>query len=418
MPSRLLPLTLLLTPVFLLLHGCSSNEYKVLGKNTNSPACAIHSAICVETHIFQPAHYEKDEMLITYGSGQPGEVADEVLRKYRLRAKRRDSLESIGTKMVTAATNGQDPYDLVQAIKQQEKAVDASTNNFYVTTAISRAGSRRDYPLGLTGAQLARELTNGGEGVVIGMIDTPVDMQHNDTLGAAIERHDLIPPGNILNRLHGTEVAGILVSNNRRIGIAPKAKVIAISAFSSDPDNPERHRSNSGLIARALEYAIRQDVDILNLSFAGGSDPIVDKLIKAALERGIIVVAAAGNGGPKAEPAYPAALGLPGLLAVTAVDKQETVFRKANRGNYIDVAAPGVNILTTAPGNTFHVSSGTSLATAHVSGILALLLSHNPDFDVELLTRTAIDLGQQGRDDAYGHGLVNVQAVLQNLGIQ
>ena len=107
---------------------------------------------------------------------------------------------------------------------------------------------------------------------------------------------------------------------------------------------------------------MREGVQVLNLSFAGGADPIVDKLVQAAIQKGIIVVASAGNGGPGAQPAYPAAL--PGVIAVTAVDKGESVFKRANRGDYIDLSAPGVGILTTAPRGAYQVSSGTSLATA------------------------------------------------------
>ncbi len=137
---------------------------------------------------------------------------------------------------------------------------------------------------------------------------------------------------------------------------------------------------------------------------------LVDKLVQAAIQKGIIVVASAGNGGPGAQPAYPAAL--PGVIAVTAVDKGESMFSRANRGDYIDLAAPGVGILTTAPRGAFHVSSGTSLATAHVTGVIALLKSLNPGFNPESLNHTATDLGNPGRDSDYGYGLINTVRAL------
>jgi subtilisin family serine protease len=369
---------------------------------------------CIETHTFRPVDYEKNEMLLTYDSSKPGEAADDILKKYRLRAKRSDKLDSIKTTMITAATNGQDPYDVVHAIKLHETDVDAATSNFYATANIPETGPA-GYPLGMTGVSTARSHTDG-KGVVIGMIDTPVDMTYGDSLNASIERIDLVRPGDEQNRLHGTEVAGVLVSQNPRIGIAPEAKLLAISAFTSNPNNPGEHRSNSGLIARALEMAIREKVDVLNLSFAGKSDPIVDKLINAAMQQGIVVVASAGNGGPNAQPAYPAAI--PGVVAVTAVDKGEKVFQQANRGDYIDLAAPGVSILTTAPRGSFHVSSGTSLATAHASGVIALLMSLNRQgFSPALLDKTAIDLGAPGRDPDYGYGLVSAERAIGAIGV-
>lgn len=389
--------------------GCSSTsvEYKPIAKTTDNEACYISSQICVETHIFRKIDYEKDEMLLSYDSHKSDEVADEVLKKYKLRAKRSDELASINTTLITAATNGQDPYSLARAIKKNEKDVDAQTSNFYTTSA-APVGVMSLYPLGLTGIGAARQHTSGG-GVVIGMIDTPIDINH-DSLRSSIQRIELVPAGDERNRLHGTEVAGVMISHNPRIGIAPDASLIAVSAFSTNPQNPNERRSNSGLVARALEIAMRNHVNVLNLSFAGKSDPVVDRLVEAAVRQGITVVASAGNGGPGAAPAYPAAL--PGVIAVTAVDKGEHVFNSANRGSYIDLAAPGVGILTTAPRGAFHVSSGTSLATAHVSGAIALLKSLDPAFTPELLNRTAIDLGPPGRDNDYGYGLISIERAI------
>lgn len=412
LPTRWAYLLLLLS--LLSISGCSTPpEYKIIGKTTNSTTCQVSAALCIESHVFRAVDYEKDEMLITYDSSKPAEVADDILKKYRLRAKRSDSLDSVKTTMITAATNGQDPMDLVAAIKKQEKEVDASTSNFYTTANV---GNNDLYPMNMTGVAAARNRTgNSGAGVTIGMIDTPVDMTYNDSLQASIERIDLVAPGDERNRLHGTEVAGVLVSRNPRIGIAPQARLVAISAFSTNPANPDQRRSNSGLVARALEIAMDQGVDVLNLSFAGKSDPLVDKLVQAAVQRGIVVVASAGNEGPGAQPSYPAAL--PGVVAVTAVDRGEQVFGRANRGDYISLAAPGVGILTTAPRGSFQVSSGTSLATAHVSGVAALLMSANrAQFNPNVLNNTAIDLGRPGRDSDYGYGLVNVERALTSLG--
>ncbi|MEZ5454200.1 MAG: S8 family serine peptidase, partial [Thiothrix sp.] len=385
--------------------------YKVIGKTVQNEVCQINHQACIETHVFEVIDYEKNELLITYDSNTPTEAADDVLRKYKLRAKRTDDLGSIKTTMITAATNGQDPKDLQKVIKKNEKDVDAHLNNYYTTVA-APAGVIGAYPLGLTGIGAARQHVSG-RGITIGMIDTPIDIDH-ESLRSAIDRVDLVPPGDERNRLHGTEVAGIMISRNPRIGIAPEAKLVAVSAFSTSPQNPDERRSNSGLVARALEIVMKKGVNVLNLSFAGKPDPVVDQLVQAAVQRGITVVASAGNNGPGAPPAYPAAL--PGVIAVTAVDKGERLFSGANRGEYIDLAAPGVGILTTAPRGAFHVSSGTSLATAHVSGAIALLKSLNPGFTPDVFNRTAIDLGTPGRDNDYGYGLININRAMGIIG--
>lgn len=403
---------------FVLFLGCAipaavhAVEYKAIGTTERNPACAISPDICVSTHVFRKVDYETDEMLLTYDDSKPSDIADAVLKKYKLRAKHSDNLTSIKKTMVTAATNGQDPFDLVQAIKKSEKEVDASTSNVYRTATLGAAGTE-GYPLNQTGVGVARSRT-GGNGVVIGMIDTPIDIIH-DSFHSPIERVELVPAGDPANRLHGTEVAGVMISRNPRIGVAPDASLLAISAFSVNPANPAERRSNSGLVARALEIAMAKQVDVLNLSFAGGQDPIVDQLVQKAMQQGIVVVASAGNGGPGALPAYPAAI--PGVIAVTAVDQGENLFGAANRGDYIDLSAPGVGILTTAPGGAFHVSSGTSLATAHASGVIALLMSlGRQDFKSDLLNRTAVDLGRPGHDSEYGYGLISVGRALGAIG--
>lgn len=247
------------------------------------------------------------------------------------------------------------------------------------------------------------------------MVDTPIDILHSSLNNSRVQRIELIPAGDRLNQKHGTAIAGVLISQNPRIGIAPEASLYAVSAFSTDSKNANDRTSTAGLIAKAIDFCIQERVDILNLSFTGNSDNLVGRMVEKALSAGIIVVASAGNGGPKADPAYPAAWD--GVLAVTAIDEKESIFGRANRGDYIDLSAPGVNIFTTSPAGTFDMATGTSMATAHVSGIIALLLSlDRSGITTELLTKTAIDLGVAGRDNDYGYGLVNIERVLQALG--
>ena len=123
-----------------------------------------------------------------------------------------------------------------------------------------------------------------------------------------------------------------------------------------------------------------------------------------------LIVAGAGNGGQHARPAFPAAL--PGVMAVTATDPDNGLYRSANRGDYIDLAAPGVDIVTLAPDGSFPSSSGTSWAAAHVSGVAALLRPLMPPWQSPatwcfVLTTSTRDLGTPGKDALFGHGLVD-----------
>jgi len=128
------------------------------------------------------------------------------------------------------------------------------------------------------------------------------------------------------------------------------------------------------------------------------------------------LIAAVGNAGPNSPPLYPAAD--PNVIAVTATDSDDRLFRGANRGNYIAVSAPGVDILAPAPDGTYQLTTGTSVAAAEVSGIAALLLERNPSLTPDqvrkILMDTAKDLGAKGRDRDYGAGLVNALKAVES----
>jgi len=145
------------------------------------------------------------------------------------------------------------------------------------------------------------------------------------------------------------------------------------------------------------------------MSFAGPADPTLRRLVAAAYDKGIVLIAAAGNAGPQSEPLYPAAD--PNVIAVTATDSDDHVFKMANRGRYIAVAAPGVDILALAPGGAYQLTTGTSIAAAHVSGIAALLLERKPSLkpsDIRaVLIATAKTPGPPVPDSDFGAGLVN-----------
>ena len=132
-------------------------------------------------------------------------------------------------------------------------------------------------------------------------------------------------------------------------------------------------------------------------------------MLAAAYDKGIVLIAAAGNAGPKSDPLYPAAD--PNVIAVTATDSDDHLFPMANRGRHIAVAAPGVEIFALAPGNEYVFTTGTSIAAAHVSGIVALLLEHKPSLKPgeirAALTATAQPLGPPRPDSDFGAGLVS-----------
>jgi len=153
---------------------------------------------------------------------------------------------------------------------------------------------------------------------------------------------------------------------------------------------------------------------VINLSFAGPNDPALHRSLAAARKQGIVLVAAAGNAGPKSPPLYPAAD--PDVIAVTATDADDKLFEQSNRGDYVAIAAPGADILVVNGDGGYEALSGTSFSAAEVSGIVALMLQREPDLSPDkardILMATAKDLGPKGRDPLFGAGLADAHGAL------
>ncbi len=254
-----------------------------------------------------------------------------------------------------------------------------------------------------------------GRNIVIAVIDSAVDESHPDLKGAVVQSFDVVGGKDASADFHGTAVAGIIRSRGVVAGVAPQAWIMSVRAFRTN-QGAQPETSTEHLLA-AVDLAVTKGARVLNMSFVGRRDQQLHEILKVANRRGIILVAAAGNGGPTAAPAYPAAY--PEVIAVTAVDEDDNRYEHANRGRYIAIAAPGVDILAPVQGGKHELVSGTSFATAYVSGIAALLLERNPGIDTaaigKLITAGADDLGPAGRDDDFGAGRVNALKALRSM---
>ena len=354
-------------------------------------------------------NFIKDEILLLYPT-EKGNQINTLTKKYNLKTASKSILGSVKTGILVAKTNGQNPLKLSASINKKEKSVEAATNNIYKPAITS---FRNAYSMSDTGVRAAHKTTKGA-GVTVCMVDTPVDIYHPSLSNAFIETLDLFPfdQSNQESMLHGTSIAGVLVSQNPYIGIAPKAKLYAVGAFKAEKHHPSSLKGASSDIAKAIDACIQHKSDVINLSFTGGKDPLVEKMVKKAIEIGITVVAAAGNGGKWGSTIYPALI--PGVLTATAIDENKKLFNMADKGNFIDYAAPGVDILTIAPEGKYKLGTGTSISSAHVSGVVALLVSQNRNKSISsTLTETALDLGKPGRDSEFGDGLVNASRALE-----
>ncbi|GEM_PF-3215316 len=260
---------------------------------------------------------------------------------------------------------------------------------------------------------LSLQSSCAGRRIHIALLDTGVDIHHEDLNGKKIEMVDFTGEGlgRFLSDIHGTALCGIIAAvpgNGKGImGLAPGAKVHAIKVCKSVSPSAIEATTDSFTLAEGLDYAIQKRVHIINISIGGPRDKIIEKLIRRAISVGITVVAAVGNGGPRAPPSYPAAY--PGVIGVTAVDRDLNLYPHAPRGRFVDIAAPGVDVFSLKPGNRYNFYTGTSFAAAYVTGILALRLAgetKSVSFDPLAFLRAAAFRPPRHPPDEMGAGIL------------
>lgn len=249
-------------------------------------------------------------------------------------------------------------------------------------------------------------LEGGGKGVTLGLIDTALVRKHPALSRANITERDFVESSSARPTAHGTAIASLLVGNERdHRGLIPDAHLVAASVFHAS-SNDSTGATTSALIA-ALDWMSSQGVTVVNMSLAGPPNQVLGAFIDTLSKRGMIIVAAVGNDGPSARPLYPAAFDP--VVAVTAVDKRNNIYRWANQGPQVDFAAWGVKTDVAMPKGGYGEASGTSFAAPIVSAAIAEQVASSGGSSsaaVQALIAKAEDLGAKGRDDTYGYGLV------------
>ncbi|GIJ49692.1 type VII secretion-associated serine protease [Virgisporangium aliadipatigenens] len=255
-----------------------------------------------------------------------------------------------------------------------------------------------------------------GEGVRVAVIDSGVTADHPSLAGAVLAGKDYVDQtndGRCDEAAHGSIVAGVIAGRpvGAFSGIAPKATVLPIRVLrdterTSDATIPQH-------IVEAIVFAADNGADVINMSLVTPDTPALKNAVQYALGRGVVIVAAAGNeGGSKQEgPAFPAAYD--GVIAVAGVDEEGKHVDTSTSGTFVDVAAPGANVLGPTPaggGFAEFKAGGTSFAAAYVSGLAALLRGQDPKLTpaqvAARITSTA-DHPPEGFNIQVGYGVVN-----------
>jgi hypothetical protein len=261
---------------------------------------------------------------------------------------------------------------------------------------------------GSTTSVASRVLVSMASGVSVGLIDTGIDVLHPALLGTHIELQYFVDESRPVPESHGTAVASLLVSP--QTGVLPGAQLYVASVFYEDQRGGLLSEAQD--LVRALDWLMERHVPVINMSLSGPPNEVLRVAISRALRAGHLIVAAVGNAGPASPPLYPAAY--EGVIGVTAVDSEQKVYRRANRGAQVEFAALGVDVPAAGPGGLANYS-GTSFASPYVAALLATeyrsLDSQQALVVREGLRSNAMDLGKPGRDEVYGFGLAQPRTI-------
>jgi hypothetical protein len=298
-------------------------------------------------------------------------------------------------------------------VLQADPRILGTQPNFYFKLSGSTADTSIQYAPTKIHIDKAHQIAKGRD-VLVAVIDSGIDAEHPELKASVAEKFDAIDFDPAGEKRHGTAMAAVIAANSQLLGIAPSVRLLSARAFGV-PKGGSKASATTFAILKSMQWSFDRGARIFNLSFAGPRDPALMKGLDALAARDVIMVAAAGNAGPYAPPAYPGAHS--GVIAVTATDKADVLFSMANNGKYVALAAPGVNVMTATPGNRYELMSGTSVAAAHVTGVVALMMEKDPGIKPatvrQKLFDSAIDLGPEGPDAGYGAGLVDALGALE-----
>jgi hypothetical protein len=359
--------------------------------------------------------FRRAELLVEFAPGVARANIDLILRRHRLTESEAAPIALLRTTMhLWRISDARDAASVIRELGGEPLVASAQPNYVYLLQQNSSAAApppaiAPQYALGKLRVDAARALATGDK-VLVAVVDTAIDEAHPDLAGVVEARFDAIG-GVAATRTHGTSIAGAIAAHGRVQGVAPQVRILAARAFETTNSAPE---GTTFAILKGIDWAAQAQARVVNMSFAGPLDPAMHRLLAAAFDKGVMLVAAAGNAGRKSAPLYPAADEK--VLAVTATDADDKLFDNANVGRYIAVAAPGVDVLLPAPDGNYELETGTSVSAALVSGVAALIIERRPAMPPaalrKLIMTTARPLGAAGDRDEFGAGLVDAWRAL------
>ena len=390
---------LLIWPVFVMLSACAG-----LGPRTGTDVAPLERQILltVEQNDFAAIGLTgpPDTRYLRrrgYGDAPPAveRVLDQLANEHGIERKEGWPIRSLDVYCeVFVVPEGADVDVMIERLLADPRVDLAQPMNVFEALARRYDDPLADLQSGALalGVEQAHRLATG-KGVLVAVIDSAVDAAHPDLKGRVNIARDLVEPRrkSTSGEVHGTAVAGVIASaiDNKEgiIGVAPDVGIASLRACWPHPAEAGGARCSSFTLAQALEVAIALEPGIINLSVAGPADPLLARLLDAAIARGIVVVAA--------EPEASSDASFPASHPSVIVARSSS--GPAEGPSSYRLPAPADEILSTTPGAGYAFFSGTSLAAAHVSGVIALLLERAPSIGArriaEVLTHTSVHDG-------------------------
>ncbi|WP_052343721.1 S8 family serine peptidase [Bacillus massiliigorillae] len=381
-------------------------------ENSNQPNAAVQPPVSKKQvkQIFSEAEeYEPGELVISFASTASEEKKQEILKQYDLTV---ESTLLNGNYILASTPRGDSIQEIAKELVQYKEIAYVQPNTKVKKSFVSQEPYYyKQWYLPKIEAPKAWDVTKGSSDVVVAVVDGGAQKDHPDLKNSIVSPIDMVTgSSDYIADNHGTHVAGIIAAAFNKYGtagIAPNTKIMPINVFDGE-------YAETFTIAAAIEYAVKNGADIINLSFGDYAyDYVEDNIIQYAVKNGVVVIAAAGNEDTDLE-FYPAAYA--NVIAVSATDRYDNVTYFSNYGKYVDVSAPGEGIMSTIAGSRYAVMDGTSMAAPVVSGIAALILAKNPFTTVgevqTILKKSSVDYGNRGWDMFYGSGRVSAYKAL------
>jgi subtilisin family serine protease len=375
-----------------------------------APALPVIAALSAADQTVVP-----DEVLFEVRPGTPEQDVDALAGRQGLERLSAETFELTGSTIYRyRITDGRDVPVVVAALAADPMVKDVQPNHIFSLSQASGLAATQYAAAKMRLPEAHRSST--GANVLVAVIDSGIDATHPALKGAVIEAYDPVG-GAYKPHSHGTAVAALAVGRGELTSPAPAARILAIRAFA--PDQPSRPGAQGTTmhILRGLDFAAKRGARIVNMSFAGPRDAKIAEFVAAGAAKGAIHVAAAGNAGPSSPPLFPAAE--PDVIAVTATGPDDRLLDVANRGAHLSVSAPGVDVVVAAPGGGYSYMSGTSMASAEIAGVVALLVDANPLITARearaALETSARDLGAKGPDPEFGAGAADAKGALDTI---